>query len=168
MLNKIVDEYKKLKSIVKTNTFSLIDTKKLVTIVIRTIDNDYLCFYENDFIEFDYEDKTVYIHNINGYNKPIKDEIIKKITILWGDYMKIELSTGEIWDLLKEGSTNQRNFIQSLKYTEFEEFLEFIEDYYDDEFDLRGYLNGGVLWVEEDPVEDYIVWRNDRITICWI
>lgn len=82
MINKIIDEYKYLKGIVKTNTFSLIDTKKLVTIVIRTIDNDYLCFYENDFIEFDYEDKTVYIHNINGYNKPIKDKIIEKITIL--------------------------------------------------------------------------------------
>lgn len=82
MINKIVDEYKKLKGIVKTNTFCLIDTKKLVTVVIRTIDNDYLRFYENDFIEFDYEDETIYIHNINGYNKPIKNEIVEKITIL--------------------------------------------------------------------------------------
>ena len=80
--------------------------------------------------------------------------------------MKIDLSTGEIWDLLKQGSTNQKNFIESLKYSEFEEFIEFIEDY--DDFDLRGYINGGVLWAEEDPIEDYIIWRNDRITICWI
>ena len=81
--------------------------------------------------------------------------------------MKIDLSTGEIWDLLKEGSTNQRNFIESLNYGEFEEFIDIIEMEYP-EMDLRGNINGGVLWVEEDPVEDYIVWRNDRIAICWI
>ena len=81
--------------------------------------------------------------------------------------MKIDLSTGEIWDLLKEGSTNQRNFIESLNYGEFEEFIDIIEMECP-EMDLRGNINGGVLWVEEDPVEDYIVWRNDRIAICWI
>ena len=81
--------------------------------------------------------------------------------------MKIDLSTGEIWDLLKEGSTNQREFINSLRYSEFEDFIEIMEDY-DNEFDLIGNINGGVLWVEEDPVEDYIIWRNDRIAICWI
>ena len=78
--------------------------------------------------------------------------------------MKIEMSVSEIWDLLKQGSTNQRNFIESLYYTEFEEFIEFIEDY--DDFDLRGNINGGVLWVEDDPVQDYVIWANSRITIC--
>ena len=81
--------------------------------------------------------------------------------------MKIDLSTGELWDLLKEGSTNQRNFIENLKYDEFEEFIDIIEMECP-EMDLRGNINGGVLWVEDDPVEDYIVWRNDRIAICWI
>ena len=80
--------------------------------------------------------------------------------------MKIELSTSEIWNLLKEGSTNQRNFIDCLDYDEFEEFVEFIEDY--DEFDLRGYLNGGVLSVEDDPVEDYVIWSNNRISIVLV
>ena len=80
--------------------------------------------------------------------------------------MNIEMTTGEIWDLLKEGSTNQRNFIDSLRYSEFEEFIEIIEDY--DEFDLRGYLNGGVLSVEDDPVEDYIIWSNNRIGIVLV
>ena len=78
--------------------------------------------------------------------------------------MNIDLSTGEIWDLLKQGSSNQRNFIESLNYDEFEEFIEFIEDY--DDFDLRGWINGGVLWVEDDPVQDYVIWANSRITIC--
>lgn len=80
--------------------------------------------------------------------------------------MKIDLSTWEIWDLLKEGSINQRNFIECLKYSEFEEFIEFIEDY--EEFDLRGYLNGGVLKVEDDLEDDFIIWRNNRVGIVLI
>lgn len=84
MLNKIFDKYKYLKGIVKTNTFCMIDAKKLLTVVIRTTNNNYLRYYDVDLLEFDYMDETVYIHNINnGYSKPIKDEIIKKITILW-------------------------------------------------------------------------------------
>ena len=81
--------------------------------------------------------------------------------------MKIDLCASELWDLLKEGSTNQRNFIDSLYYSEFEEFIEFIDEFYD-EFDLRGYLNGGVLSVEDDPEEDYIFWSNNRVSIVLI
>ena len=81
--------------------------------------------------------------------------------------MKIDLCAGEIWDLLKEGTTNQRNFIDSLYYSEFEEFIEFIDEFYD-EFDLIGYLNGGVLSVEDDPEEDYIFWSNNRVSIVLI
>ena len=81
--------------------------------------------------------------------------------------MKIELNTKEIWDLLKEGSTNQRNFIESLKYDEFEQVIDILERECP-EIDLRDDLNGGALWVEDDPVEEYIVWRNARISICGI
>ena len=80
--------------------------------------------------------------------------------------MKLDLSVSEIWDILQEGSTNQRDFIESLYYSEFEEFIESIDEY--DEFDLRGYLNGGVLSVEEDPVEDYVIWSNNRISIVLV
>ena len=80
---KIVDEYKYLKGIVKTNTFCLIDTYKLITVVIRTKNNNYLSFYDVDCIEFDYIDNTIYIHDINkGYSKPLKNERMEKITIL--------------------------------------------------------------------------------------
>lgn len=79
--------------------------------------------------------------------------------------MKIEMSTSEIWDLLREGSTNQKVFIESLKYSEFEEFVEFIEENYDNEFDIRDYINAGYLTVESTPIEDYIIWRNERIGI---
>ena len=83
MINKIVDEYMYLKGIVKTNTFCLIDTKKLVTVVIRTYNNNYLCYYNVDFLNFDYEDSTFYVYDKNnGYSKPVKNERIEKITIL--------------------------------------------------------------------------------------
>lgn len=80
--------------------------------------------------------------------------------------MKIDLSTGEIWDLLKEGSTNQINFIESLKYSEFEEFIEEWEYLYND-LDLRSCLNGGCLFVEDpnEAEEDYIIYNNGRIII---
>ena len=77
--------------------------------------------------------------------------------------MKIDLCAGEIWDLLKEGSTNQREFINSLKYSEFEEFIDILEMECP-EMDLIGYLNGGVLSVEDDP-EECVIWRNERISI---
>ena len=83
MLNKIVDEYKYLKGIVKTDSFCLIDTKKLVTVVIWTKNNNYLRFYDVDLLNFEYFDNTVYIHDINnGYSEEIDNNIIEKITIL--------------------------------------------------------------------------------------
>ena len=82
MINKIVDEYKYLKGIVKSNTSCLIDTKKLVTIVIKTYNNNYLCFYDVDHLNYDVDD-TVYIHDVNkGYSKPLQNSRIEKITIL--------------------------------------------------------------------------------------
>ena len=83
MINKIIDEYKKLKGIVKTDTFCLIDTKELVTTVIKTTNNKYLRFYEVDLLNFEYYDNTVYIHDVNnGYSQEIDNKIIEKITIL--------------------------------------------------------------------------------------
>ena len=81
--------------------------------------------------------------------------------------MKIDLSTSEIYDLLKEGSTNQRNFIDSLNYTEFEEFIEEWEYLYND-LDLRSCLNGWCLFVEDTPddiEEEYVIYENDRVAI---
>ena len=81
--------------------------------------------------------------------------------------MKIDLNASEIWDLLKEGSTNQRDFIESFKYTEFEEFIELWEEVYND-LDLRSCLNGGCLFVEDDPEdveEEYVIYGNGRVII---
>ena len=82
MINKIVDEYQKLNRIVKTDTFCLIDTKELISLIVRTKQNRYLCYYDVDFLNFDYENNTFYVRDINGYNKPLKNERIEKITIL--------------------------------------------------------------------------------------
>ena len=79
--------------------------------------------------------------------------------------MKLDLNISEIWDLLHEGSTNQREFINSLRYSEFKEFIEIIEDYGD--FDLRSLINGGVLVSEETSKinEDHTIYSNGRVTI---
>ena len=81
--------------------------------------------------------------------------------------MKIDLNNLEIWNLLKEGTTTQRNFINSLTFTEFNEFLEQHELFFE-EYDIRGLLNGGCLFVEdtpEDVEEEHIIYENGRISI---
>ena len=81
--------------------------------------------------------------------------------------MKIDLNAWEIWDILKEGSTNQRDFINSLTFTEFDEFLEEHQMFFE-EYDIRSLLNGGCLFVEdtpEDVEEEYVIYENGRIFI---
>ena len=91
--------------------------------------------------------------------------------------MFIEVGTMELLDLLDNGTTNQKNFTKQLTITEFEVFIEYMEDliseyisckpadYKDilNSFDIRGLLNGGVqevLTLEEineelpDPEEE--------------
>lgn len=82
--------------------------------------------------------------------------------------MKIEVNTYEIWDLLKEGSTNQKDFIEKLYYEEFKEFIELWKEEYNNYLDLRSCLNGGCLAVEdisEDVEKEYIIYNNGRVCI---
>lgn len=79
--------------------------------------------------------------------------------------MKMEMSVSEIWDLLKQGPINQRNFINSLRYSEFKEFLEKHEMFFR-EYDLRDLLNGGCLSIEEGgEIDEYTIFSNERVTI---
>ena len=80
--------------------------------------------------------------------------------------MKLDLSVSEIWDLLKKGSTNQREFITTLRFTEFKEFVEEHELFFE-EYDIRSLLNGGVLVAEEtDQInEDHTIYSNGRVII---
>lgn len=80
--------------------------------------------------------------------------------------MKIDLNINEIWDLLKQGSTTQKDFVEKLYYEEFKEFIELWEEEYN-HLDLRSCLNGGCLFVEDpnETEEDYIIYNNGRIII---
>ena len=79
--------------------------------------------------------------------------------------MKMELNTIEIYELLKNGSINQKNFVNNLTFTEFNEFLLMHERFFE-EYDLRDLLNGGCLAVEEGgEIDEYTIWENDRVTI---
>lgn len=79
--------------------------------------------------------------------------------------MKMELSTIEIYELLMNGSNNQRNFINNLTFPEFNEFLGEHQRFFE-EYDLRDLLNGGCLAVEEGgEIDEYTIWENGRVTI---
>ena len=79
--------------------------------------------------------------------------------------IKMELSTIEIYDLLKNGTTNQRNFANTLLFTEFNEFLGEHERFFE-EYDLRDLLNVGCLAVEEGgEIDKNTIWENGRVTI---
>lgn len=81
--------------------------------------------------------------------------------------MKIELSTSEIYELLKNGTSNQRNFANTLYFTEFNEFFGEHERFFE-EYDLRDILNGGCLAVEEGgEIDEYTIWENGRVTISF-
>lgn len=66
----------------------------------------------------------------------------------------VDLSNFEVVELLKQGSTNQRNFINSILEADNspEDVIEAIKNF-DEEIgsqtDLRGWLNGGVMTFEE-------------------
>ena len=79
--------------------------------------------------------------------------------------MKMELNTIEIYELLKNGSINQKNFVNNLTFVEFNEFLLMHERFFE-EYDLRDLLNGGCLTVEENgEIDEHTIWENDRVTI---
>lgn len=75
-------------------------------------------------------------------------------------FIKIELNDSEIFDLLKNGSTNQKQIVKDIiKYDVYDEFFDIIEEIaINDSFDLRGAINGGVLQVNkyEDEELEYL------------
>lgn len=79
--------------------------------------------------------------------------------------IKMELNTIEIYELLKNGTSNQRNFANNLSFTEFNEFIRGHEIFFE-EYDLRDLLNEGCLAVEEGgEMDECTIWENGRITI---
>lgn len=77
--------------------------------------------------------------------------------------VKMELSAWEVWNLLKNGSSNQRSFANALTFEEFNEFLREYQRFFE-EYDIRDLLNGGCLAVEGGEIDESI-WENGRVTI---
>lgn len=64
------------------------------------------------------------------------------------------MTVSELFTLMSNGTTNQKNFIESLTFNEFERIIEFLEDeYYTTEFisEIRGWINGGVMRIVDAP-----------------
>ena len=81
--------------------------------------------------------------------------------------MKINLSNYELYDLLENGSTNQRHFINQINkfninvddlFDEIENI--FIE--YEIKDDIRSLLNGGVLQLSDIPSKDFFSHEIDN------
>lgn len=74
--------------------------------------------------------------------------------------MKVDLSNYELYDLLENGSTNQRNFINQIN-----RFNINVDDLFDEienifieceiKDDIRSLLNGGVLHLSDIPSKDF-------------
>ena len=62
-------------------------------------------------------------------------------------YLNIELSDSEVLDLLKNGSTNQKQIANDIiKYDVYDEFFNILEEIQEfNKFDIRSAINGGVL-----------------------
>lgn len=71
-------------------------------------------------------------------------------------YIKIELSDSEIFDLLRNGSTNQKQIANDIiKYDVYDEFFNIIEEIaINNSFELRSAINGGVLKIIEYEPEE--------------
>lgn len=71
--------------------------------------------------------------------------------------MQIELSNMELYDMLKDGSTNQKNFIKDIDDNNLD-----IDDVFDTientliecEYDIRSLLNGGALYIDDKENEN--------------
>jgi len=73
--------------------------------------------------------------------------------------MQIELSNIEIYDMLKNGSTNQKNFIKDIddNNLDIDDVFDTIENTFiecDIKYDIRSLLNGGVLYIDDKENEN--------------
>lgn len=89
--------------------------------------------------------------------------------------MYIELDAYEVEELLKAGSTNQKDFIKNFYTTnEVLNFLEFLEDNYKNglNIDLRGDINGGILRSTRNPEnlneKSIIIFKDNDLIIYYL
>ena len=75
--------------------------------------------------------------------------------------MKVDLSNYEIYDLLRNGSTNQKHFVNqinkfNLNVDDLFDEIENIFIEYEIEYDIRDLINGGVLYLNDTASKDFL------------
>ena len=67
----------------------------------------------------------------------------------------VEMTTSELYTLMANGSTEQKNFIEKINYSEFERIIEYMELEYTTDFlsDIRGWINGGVISIVDNETD---------------
>ena len=75
--------------------------------------------------------------------------------------MQIDLNSYELYDLFKNGSTNQKHFVQciddfNLTIDDTFETIENIFNEYEIKDDIRSLINGGVLYISNETNDQFI------------
>ena len=75
--------------------------------------------------------------------------------------MKVDLSNYELFDLLSNGSTNQKHFVNQMdKFNlNIDDLFDEIENIFIDyeiKDDIRSLINGGVLYIDNEKHDDFI------------
>ena len=67
----------------------------------------------------------------------------------------VEMTTSELYTLMANGTTAQKNFIEKINYSEFERIIEYMELEYTTDFlsDIRGWINGGVISIVDNETD---------------
>lgn len=82
--------------------------------------------------------------------------------------MKIDLSNYELYNLLENGSTNQKHFISQINNfcLNPDDVFETMENMFDDceleNYDVRGWINGGVLYISDIVNDDFLCYEIDN------
>ena len=81
--------------------------------------------------------------------------------------MNISLSNFEVFDMLRNGSSNQQAFIKRIPSSDWDDVFDTLENIWEElEFqevdDIRGALNGGALYVSDkddlsEDMEDFVI-----------
>lgn len=74
--------------------------------------------------------------------------------------MQVDLSNYELYDLLRNGSTNQKHFVNqmnkfNLNVDDLFDEIENIFIEYEIKYDIRSLINGGVLYLDDTQSQDF-------------
>lgn len=82
--------------------------------------------------------------------------------------MNVDLSNYELFDLLSNGSTNQKHFVNQINSFNLnvDDVFETMENMFNDcemeNYDIRGWINGGVLYISDSINDDFLCYEIDN------